>query len=126
MLFSDDVKCSSGTAANCAACGASCAGNDCKWDSGTSTCVVLGKFIDACACIKIYQIYNLLHLVSYIHDCYNTILVLGSCTSDSNCNTASGEYCHYGHCRKFIFRCKLISYPFFTKNDLSNLYVIYM
>ena len=48
LLFSDDVKCSSGTAANCAACGASCAGNDCKWDSGTSTCVVLGKSIDTC------------------------------------------------------------------------------
>ena len=53
LLFSDDVKCSSGTAANCAACGASCAGNDCKWDSGTSTCVVLGKSIDTCIYIKI-------------------------------------------------------------------------
>ena len=54
MLFSDDVKCSSGTAANCAACGASCAGNDCKWDSGTSTCVVLGKSIDTCIYILGY------------------------------------------------------------------------
>ena len=98
LLFSDDVKCSSGTAANCAACGASCAGNDCKWDSGTSTCVVLGKSIDTCIYIMICYI---LHLVSYIHHCYNNILVLGSCTSDSNCNTGSGEYCHYGHCRKF-------------------------
>ena len=56
QLFLDDVKCSSGTAANCAACGASCAGNDCKWDSGTSTCVVLGKSIDTCIYILGYVI----------------------------------------------------------------------
>ena len=98
LLFLDDVKCSSGTAANCAACGASCAGNDCKWDSGTSTCVVLGKCIHSC---KYMKTNSTLHLISYIHHRYDIFLVLGSCTSDSDCTTASGEYCHYGHCRKF-------------------------